>query len=182
MAIHTFTLVPAAYVFLLRTGEHGQPEVLLQLRRNTGYMDGYWACGVAGHVEAAESVLSTAVREAAEEIGITVNPAELRPLTAMHRSNDVAGAALEQRVDFFFTLQRWSGQPQVRESEKNAGLSWWPLESLPEKVPPHERAVLSLLASELDGGARVPAVTVFGFDGEEIDRYVTARDRGPARG
>lgn len=182
MAIHSFTLVPAAYVYLLRHGQDGQPQVLLQLRRNTGYMDGYWACGVAGHVEAGESVLSTAVREAAEEIGVEVDPAELCPLTAMHRSNDVAGAALEQRVDFFFTLQRWSGRPQVRESTKNAGLSWWPLDALPEKVPPHERAVLDLLAAEIDGGAAVPAVTVFGFDGEEIDHYVTARDHGPAQG
>ncbi|WP_172192133.1 NUDIX hydrolase [Actinomyces faecalis] len=182
MAVRSFSLVPAAYVYLLRADATGRPQVLLQLRRGTGYMDGYWACGVAGHVEDGESVLTTAVREAAEEVGVVVDLAELRPLTATHRSNDVGGAPLEQRVDFFFTLRHWSGQPQVRESEKNAGLSWWPLDALPEKVPPHERAVLSLLAAELDGGPQVPAVTVFGFVGEEIDRYVTARDHGPAQG
>lgn len=43
-------LVPAAYV-ILRRDEH----VLLQLRMNTGYMDGYWATAAAGHVEAGES-------------------------------------------------------------------------------------------------------------------------------
>ena len=35
-----FVVVPAAYVFLLRQGDAG-PEVLLQLRRGTGYMEGH---------------------------------------------------------------------------------------------------------------------------------------------
>ena len=78
-------------------------------------MDGHWACGAAGHVEAGESVLDAAVREAREEIGVVVDPRALEPLTAMHRSNDVGGAALEQRVDFFFALRRWEGEPVVRE-------------------------------------------------------------------
>ena len=112
MTVHVFSLVPAAYVILLREGGRG-PEVLLQLRRGTGYMDGHWACGAAGHVEAGESVLDAAVREAREEIGVVVDPRALEPLTAMHRSNDVGGAALEQRVDFFFALRRWEGEPVV---------------------------------------------------------------------
>jgi len=64
--IHSFSLVPAAYVFLLR--EAGpRTEVLLQLRRHTGYMDDHWAAGIAGHVEANESVIQTAIREGREE-------------------------------------------------------------------------------------------------------------------
>jgi 8-oxo-dGTP diphosphatase len=44
-----FRVVPAAYVFLLRAGipESGADEVLLQLRQNTGYMDGHWAAAAA---------------------------------------------------------------------------------------------------------------------------------------
>ena len=40
MTAHVFSLVFAAYVILLREGGRG-PEVLLQLRRGTGYMDGH---------------------------------------------------------------------------------------------------------------------------------------------
>ena len=47
-----FRVVPAAYVFLLRPGPDGD-EVLLQRRRNTGYMDDHWAAAAAGHVERA---------------------------------------------------------------------------------------------------------------------------------
>jgi 8-oxo-dGTP diphosphatase len=41
-----FTVVPASYVFLLRDGSAG-PEVLLQLRRNSGYVDDHWAAAAA---------------------------------------------------------------------------------------------------------------------------------------
>ena len=159
-----FALVPAAYLLMLRSArEDGRrrTRVLLQLRRGTGYMDGYWACGAAGHVEAGESAVQAVVREAAEEIGVV--PENLLPLTAMHRSNDVGGAALEQRVDFFFTARRWRGEPTMAEPGRSAGLRWFALDELPERVPPHERAVMDLLAAQLDGGRPVPAVTTFGF-------------------
>ena len=193
MAVHSFTLVPAAYVYLLRptpdapagrTGATGEPgsrsvsaatQVLLQLRRNTGYMDGHWACGASGHVEAAESVVETALRETREELGVSVSAADLSPLTAMHRTNDLGGAALEQRIDMFFTLRAWTGAPAVREPAKNAGLRWFSLVDLPEPVPPHERHVLELLAASLDNGKPVPPIITFGFDeGQDIDRYGVA--------
>ena len=150
-------------------------QVLLQLRRNTGYMDGHWACGASGHVEAAESVVETALRETREELGVSVAAADLSPLTAMHRTNDLGGAALEQRIDMFFTLRAWTGAPAVREPAKNAGLRWFSLVDLPEPVPPHERYVLTLLAGALDGGRPVPPITTFGFDaGQNIARYGVA--------
>ena len=61
------------------------------------------------------------------------------------------------------------------ESAKCAGLEWFSLADLPERVPPHERAVLARLAAALDGGAPVPAILPFGFDGERIERYRVAR-------
>lgn len=157
-------LVPAAYILFLRPDPAGArlPQVLLQLRRNTGYMDGYWACGAAGHVEVGESVVQAAVREAAEELGVVVDPAELEPLTGMHRTNDLAGTPREQRVDWFFTLRRWQGDPVIAEAARAADLAWYPLDDLP-LVPPHERHVMGLLAEHLRCGAVVPAVTVFGF-------------------
>lgn len=151
-------------------------QVLLQLRQHTGYMDGYWACGVAGHVDPGESVLETAVREAEEEVGVVVAHTDLEPLTTVHRSNDVGGPGLEQRVDFFFALRRWEGQPRVREPARTAALDWFTLTCLPRAVPEHERHVLRLLADALDHGDRVPPVTTFGFaPGQETIRYGTAR-------
>nr|NLD40302.1 NUDIX domain-containing protein [Actinomycetales bacterium] len=130
-----FQLVPAAYVFL-RRGD----EVLLQLRRNTGYMDGHWAAAAAGHVEAGESVVGAALREAVEELGVVVAEEDLTPLVALHRT-DGSGEPIEQRVDFMFTATRWEGEPQVLEAAKNEAVRWFALGDLP-LMPPHERFVL----------------------------------------
>ncbi|MDO4901598.1 NUDIX domain-containing protein [Actinomyces sp.] len=184
-----FALVPAAYVLLLRPHEHAarpalgtgpnwsgatsdipsrmsnsaSTEVLLQLRRNTGFMDDHWAAGIAGHVEPGEPVTATAVREGAEELDIILEPGDLAPLTAIHRSNAVGGPALEQRVDFFFTLTRWQGTPTIREPAKCGGLEWFALDALPDPIPPHEFAALRLLTAALDTGRPAPAITTFGF-------------------
>ncbi|MHA6669542.1 NUDIX hydrolase [Homoserinimonas sp. A447] len=148
---HSFRVVPAAYVFL----RHGD-DVLLQLRKDTGYYDGYWAAGAAGHVEADESVLEAASRETLEELGIVVEPADLTPVTAMHRTSD-SGLAIDQRVDFFFECRAWTGEPELQET-KAAGLAWFPFDSLPAHVVPHELFVLERLRA----GSLAPVVT-FGF-------------------
>ena len=90
-----FVVVPAAYVFLLRPAPMpGGREVLLQLRRGTGYMDEHWAAAVAGHVEKGESVFDAARREAAEELG--VSEVELEPWCAMQRTGQ--GDPVDERV------------------------------------------------------------------------------------
>jgi len=147
-----FHVVPAAYVLFL-DGD----RVLLQLRRNTGYRDDHWACGAAGHVEDGESVFQAAVREAAEELGVVVEVADLEPLTGMHRTHG-NGRPIDERVDFFFGCRRWAGEPSRQEPAKQADLRWFALDDLPSPVVPHELAVLQALRS-----GRVPAVMAFGF-------------------
>jgi 8-oxo-dGTP pyrophosphatase MutT (NUDIX family) len=150
-----FRVVPASYV-ILRRGEHGE-QVLLQLRRGTGYMDEHWAAAAAGHVEADESTFEAARREALEELGIGIEPDDLRPLTGMHRTGG-NHRAIDERVDFFFDCVRWSGEPRLVEPDKAADLRWFALDALPEPVVAHERYVLEHLAA----GDLAPIVT-FGF-------------------
>ncbi|HEY0619506.1 MAG TPA: NUDIX domain-containing protein [Kribbella sp.] len=147
-----FQVIPAAYV-VLRRGD----EVLLLLRANTGYMDGYWAVP-AGHVEQGESALTAALREVREEVGVKIDPADLVPVTAMHRTGG-NGLAIDERVDFFFTASRWEGEPRLMEPDKAAGLDWYSLDKLPDPVVPHEARVLAGLRS---GG--LPAVIAEGFE------------------
>jgi 8-oxo-dGTP pyrophosphatase MutT (NUDIX family) len=144
--------VPAAYVVLRR-----DDEVLLQLRQNTGYRDGFWASAAAGHVEQDESVLAAAAREAAEEIGIRIRTADLVSLCAMHRTHGNHDP-IDERVDFFFECRRWSGEPRIMEPRKNAEMRWCRLDDLPEPVVPHELFVLT----GLQAGTLEPVVT-YGF-------------------
>ena len=157
MKVVPFSLVPASYVVFLREGTAGD-EVLLHLRRGTGYMDGYWAT-IAGHVEEGESVFAAAVREAAEEVGVQIAAADLVPLTVMQRTQN-NGDPVEERVDFLFTCRRWAGEPRRVELHKSAELAWFSLADLPSPVVPHEALVLERLAS----GEPVPLVIPYGFE------------------
>lgn len=153
-----FVVVPAAYVLLLRPtsrpGDRGDREVLLLLRRGTGFMDGHWA-SVAGHVERGESVVDAALREAAEEVG--VRDVTLTPLCSVHRTGGT-GEPVDERVDWFFTATSWSGDPRIVEPAKCADLGWFPLTRLPTPVVPHELRVLE----HLRAGA-VPPILTHGF-------------------
>jgi len=154
-----FVVVPAAYVFLLREGAGG-PEVLLQLRQHTGYMDDHWAAAAAGHVEKGETAYDAARREAREEID--VDDLELSFVTTMQRTR--GGEPIDERVDFFFTARSWTGQPRIVEPAKCADLGWFPLTALPEPVVPHERHVLHGIIS----GELAP-YTTFGWQPGETD-------------
>ncbi|SOC55437.1 dihydrofolate reductase [Ornithinimicrobium cerasi] len=161
-----FQVVPAAYVALLRDGPDGV-EVLLQLRSGTGYMDGRWAHGAAGHVELGESALAAAAREAAEELGVGVDPADLGHVATVHRTVAVHRPS-EERVDLFVSTRRWSGEPSPLEPGKVAELRWWPLTALPDDVVPHERAALDVLVRREVPGAAAgdagPTLLTLGFD------------------
>ena len=156
-----FVVVPAAYVFLLRETASG-PEVLLQLRQNTGYMDDHWAAAAAGHVEKGETAYDAAHREAVEEIG--VEGLELTFVTSMQRTR--SAEPIDERVDFFFTARSWSGEPRVVEPAKCADLRWCRLDALPDPVVPHELVVLQAVR---DGA--VPPYTTFGFDSSTGDQH-----------
>lgn len=153
-----FVVVPAAYVFFLRPAAAGQ-EVLLQLRRGTGYMDEHWAAAAAGHVEQGETVYEAAAREALEEVAVT--DLELTAICAMQRTG-ATGLPIDERVDYFFTATAWQGEPRVVEPDKCADLRWFPLDALPDPVVPHELQVLAAIRS-----GTVPPVLLHGFGPEQ---------------
>src|SRR5262245_54166224 len=160
MVVDRFVVVPASYLFLLREREL-ELEVLLQLRQNTGYMDGHWAAAAAGHVEKGETAYDAARREAREEID--VDDLALEFVTSMQRSR--SGAPIDERIDFFFTARSWSGSPRIVEPAKCAALDWFPLSALPDPVVPHE---LKVLHGIIEG--EIASYTTFGFTSTgEID-------------
>uniref|UniRef100_UPI00350E40F8 NUDIX hydrolase n=1 Tax=Nonomuraea pusilla TaxID=46177 RepID=UPI00350E40F8 len=112
-----FRPIADVHVLLVRDG-----RVLLGRRRGTGYGDGLWHLP-SGHLEADEPVTGAAVREAREELGVVVDPADLALVHVMHRA--------PERVGFFFAARAWRGEPRNAEPDKCSELAWWPLDGLP---------------------------------------------------
>lgn len=104
-----------------------EDKVLLMLRQNTGYGDGFY-CVPSGHVEDGESASTGLIREAWEEVGVEINPSDLKMVHVVHaRSN-------RQNVDFFFECSSWKGTIANREPDKCAEVSWYPINGLPSNI------------------------------------------------
>lgn len=110
------------HVLLLRDG-----RVAMLRRANTGYGDGLLHLP-SGHLDEGESVVLAAVREAAEETGVKIEPVDLRWAHVLHFG--VEGGA--DRVGFFFVADRWAGEPYNREPDKASELVWVDPTNLPE--------------------------------------------------
>jgi 8-oxo-dGTP diphosphatase len=124
--------------------------ILLLERSGTGYADGQ-LCPPSGHLEDGESVARCAVREASEEVGVDIEPADLVfSHVVHHRSPEGQG-----RVGFFFTAARWAGEPVNREPHKCAGLCWVDPAHPPASTVPYTAAALAAITEQaafsLDG-------------------------------
>lgn len=118
------------HLFFIRGG-----EILLSRRLNTGYRDGEYSVP-AGHLDGGETVVAAGCREAREEVGVALAEDDLAFSGVMHRIED------EERVDFFFLVRAWSGEPFNNEPEKCSDLRWFPLDALPENTVPYVRQAI----------------------------------------
>jgi 8-oxo-dGTP pyrophosphatase MutT (NUDIX family) len=125
-----FKLLGAVHLFLLREG-----QVLLLRRFNTGYEDGKYSVP-AGHLDGGEEVKAATIREAYEEAGVRIDPADLTVVGVMHRRSD------EERVDIYLNEIRSSGAISNAEPHKFEELAWLPLDQLTGNVIPYVRRAL----------------------------------------
>lgn len=126
-----FKPLAAVHLFLFKRG-----RVLLARRYNTGYEDGKYSVP-AGHLEGNETVTQAMIREAKEEVGITLKPSDLEVVHVMHRHTPA-----DERVDFFVVAAGWQGEPEIKEPDKCDQLGWFKAEELPANTIPYIVAAL----------------------------------------
>lgn len=130
-----FKLVPCVYVILEREG-----KILLSLRQNTGYTDGFYSL-VAGHLDGDETAKQGIIREAKEEIGIDIQEQDLELKLTMHRWQPD-----RENIDLFFIAHHWQGEITNKEPEKCGGLEFFEKSPLPSNTVPYIREALLAIA------------------------------------
>lgn len=143
-------------VFMLLRRPDGR--VLLLERAGDTYASGL-LCPVSGHLEDGESVLDGAVREADEEVGVRIDPADACFVHLIHHRSPEG----EGRIGVAFTARRWDGEPYNREPHKHARLVWADPADPPAQCVPYTAALLSAIAAgalcSLHGWPTVPGQT-----------------------
>lgn len=97
-------------------------RVLLALRHGTGYADGQW--NLPGKLDAGEMVDAAVCREAREEVGLHLEPAELRLSVLLHWRNPEG----QYRLGVLFHVEAdpdRHGLPVNAEPHKCAGIGWY---------------------------------------------------------
>ena len=134
-ASHRFKLTGDVHLLLINGN-----SVLFGCRQNTGFEDGAYH-PPSGHLEQGESVVTALIREAKEEVGVSILPESVEFLHVMH--NPSSGG----RIAFFFGVHAWEGDPENREPEKCNELRWFPLSSPPDHMIDYCRAALRHIAA-----------------------------------
>ncbi|MEW2071620.1 NUDIX hydrolase [Streptomyces sp. NPDC007346] len=133
--------------------EDADGRVLLGLR----HPDSPYAGGVhhflAGHCER-ESAVACLVREAEEEAGLVIDPADVEFAHAVHLAHTPRA---QPRLQLVFRARRWQGTPEVLEPDRCVSWGWWHPDDLPEPIVPYARAAIGSIRagvpySELDWG------------------------------
>lgn len=131
-------IIPTVYLILVK-----DDEILLSRRYNTGFRDGEYSFP-AGHLDGNETLTQAMVREAKEEIGVGVKPENLKLVHVMHRKEPS-----EERVNFFFTAEKWAGKPKIMESRKCDDLRWFELDGLPDNTIPYIKQAISCFKNKI---------------------------------
>ena len=119
----------SAVMLLLTREKDNNEEILFQKRKNTGYCDGFYDLSASGHVEKNESMKYAMCREAKEELGIDIKEDDLDFVCMIHRNSN--GYIY---YDGYFKANKWSGEPIIKEPNKNEELKWFNINNLPSNI------------------------------------------------
>jgi 8-oxo-dGTP pyrophosphatase MutT (NUDIX family) len=113
-------------------------KVALILRSNTDWMNGFY-CLPGGKVEKREDLLTAAIREAEEEIGISVRPEDMK---LVHTQNVIDQF---EWIQAYFEVTKFTGEPHNAEPHMHEELAWLDPMNLPDNVIPQTKYAIECI-------------------------------------
>ncbi|MGW6485760.1 NUDIX hydrolase [Streptomyces sp. NPDC055056] len=135
---------PVDVHLILRRETAGGPQVLLSRRAGRVYAAGLWHLP-SGHLDGPhEDVVTAPIREAREETGVVIDPADVRAAVTVHHRSP-GGAS---RTGHFFEVRQWQGEPRIAEPDVCDALEWASLDALPTGMVAYCRAGLDAYTAD----------------------------------
>lgn len=128
----------AAAFMLIKRGD----QYLFVRRAHTSWMDGYYGLP-SGKVEPGEGFFAAAIREAKEEVGVTVRPENATFRLAYWLQNEEEPDVEWCNVVFF--AEEWEGEPYNAEPHMHDEVAWFRMSELPHNVIPSVRSMLEAI-------------------------------------
>ena len=122
-------------IYLIIKNENG--EILLQRRQGTKLWPGYLALP-AGHIDEGENAYEAVVREAREELGITISIEDIIDTFVVNRKNK----SLPPYYDVYFEVSKYLGEIRINEPEKCSELVWCSPDKLPNDMIDFEKEAM----------------------------------------
>lgn len=172
MSVPTSAFKVAVHAVMLR-GKGANRELLLGLRQNTGYGDGFY-CMPAGHQELFENSHQAVSRELKEEVDVVpqFNRMSKLPRLQVEHLKDYGAEHADPARRFrhynelFFLVPHWRGDVQNMEPDKCAELRFFKLSALPVNLLPLTAFALKCLSHE-----PLTHQTRFGWDNPDFPAW-----------
>ena len=117
--------------------KNNKNEILFQRRQGTKLWPGFLALP-AGHIDEGENVYDAVIREAKEELNITISMENIIDTFVVNRRNK----SIPPYYDVYFEIDSYIGDIIINEPEKCSELKWIKVEDLPDDVIDFERIAL----------------------------------------
>ena len=122
-------------VYLIIRNDAG--KILLQRRKGTNLWPGFLALP-AGHIDVGENAYEAAIREAKEELGITIAKDDIIDTFVVNRKNK----SLPSYYDVYLEIKSYYGNINIMEPEKCEELIWSDINNLPDDVITFEKEAI----------------------------------------
>jgi 8-oxo-dGTP diphosphatase len=119
-------------------------KFLFLLRQNTTFFSGYYGL-MGGKIEDNESITDALIREAYEELDISITKNNLTFAHCLSFKNEKN----EEILALIFKITGWSGTPVNKEPDKCKEIAWFALDGLPHNIIPRHRQVIEMVQNAI---------------------------------